>query len=101
MRKTLSLWIALSLALLAAGAMLAAPATSSPALQPALSSLAPAASALPPGALPMVQFCQQGTSFCVWAQCQCNNQCIPQHVPGTLTSCSPTTHTYTCVCQLN
>lgn len=100
MRKTLSLWIALSLALLAAGAVLAAPAASNPALRPAISSPAPAAAALPPGALPMTFYCQQ-TNFCDWAQCQCTDQCIPKHLPGVLTGCWPDTHTYTCTCQLN
>jgi hypothetical protein len=98
MRKTL--WIALSLALLAAGAALAVPTASSPALQPAVSSPAPAPSGLPPGALPMTRVCPVG-DFCVWAKCECDNQCIRQHVPGTLTSCFPSTSTYTCTCQLN
>ena len=106
MRKISSLWIALALGIVVAGAALAAPASAptvlaSPAAIQAIVAPAPAAAGLPPGAQPATFSCPVNPNWCVTAQCYCTDQCIPQHVPGTLTSCFPSTHTYTCSCQLN
>lgn len=68
-------------------------------LQGAIFAPAPTAAGLPSGALPMTFFCQEGSDYCVYAQCLCTDHCIPLHQPvGFLTYCSASTRTYGCSC---
>jgi hypothetical protein len=104
MRRSLPPFVvAMILGTLAAGAALAAPA-STPVPPADLAALhqaiftPPAAAGLPPGALPMLPVCNQGSNYCAYAQCLCNNKCFYTHSPGVLWGCWPDSHTYDCRC---